>query len=96
MVETIHERKRRMYELCDAAVILPGGFGTLDELFEMLTWNGLALHDKKIFLLNSGGFYDYLWQHLQRLEEAGFLYGELSEQITVLPEAAAMRPYLIS
>ena len=51
----MHARKKKMYELCDAAIILPGGFGTLDELFEMLTWNQLSLHDKKIILLNSGG-----------------------------------------
>ena len=84
IVDDMHGRKRMMYELCDAAVILPGGFGTLDELFEMLTWNGLALHDKKVFLLNSGGFYNHLLQHLYLLEEEGLLYGDLSEQITVL------------
>jgi predicted Rossmann-fold nucleotide-binding protein len=45
-----------MYELCDAALILPGGNGTLDELFEMLTWNTLKIHDKKIILLNCMAF----------------------------------------
>src|SRR5262249_50800105 len=47
IVDDMHERKKKMYELCDAAIILPGGFGTLDELFEMLTWNQLSIHDKK-------------------------------------------------
>jgi uncharacterized protein (TIGR00730 family) len=96
VVDTIHERKRRMYELCDAAIILPGGFGTLDELFEILTWNGLALHDKKVFLLNSGGFYNYLLQHLQLLADEGFLYGDLKKQLTLLNTAAEVVQHLSS
>lgn len=84
VVEDMHQRKRKMYELCDAAIILPGGFGTLDELFEILTWNQLSIHDKKVFVLNSGGFYDHLLSHLQLLTTEGFLYGDLPEQITVL------------
>ena len=67
VVEDMHVRKRKLYELCDAAIILPGGFGTLDELFEILTWNQLSLHDKQIFILNSAGFYDHLIAHLRRL-----------------------------
>lgn len=84
VVEDMHVRKRKMYELCDAAIILPGGFGTLDELFEMLTWNQLSIHDKKIFILNSEGFYNHLLAHLRHLTDNGFLYGELEEQFTVL------------
>jgi len=95
-VDSMHERKRCMYELCDAAVILPGGFGTLDELFEILTWNQLALHDKNVFLLNSGGFYKHLLQHLNHVAGEGFLYGNLSEQLTVLESAAAFERYLRS
>jgi uncharacterized protein (TIGR00730 family) len=94
VVETIHERKRRMYELCDAAVVLPGGFGTLDELFEILTWNQLSIHDKKIFILNSGGFYNHLLQHLQQLSNEGFLYGRLEEKFTVLETVADFQAYL--
>ena len=86
VVEDMHQRKRTMYEWCDAALILPGGFGTLDEPFELLTWNQLSLHDKKVFILNSGGFYDHLLAHLQMLTKEGFLYGDLEEQITVLRE----------
>ena len=51
VVEDMHIRKRTMYELSDGAIILPGGFGTLDELFEMLTWNQLSIHDKQIFII---------------------------------------------
>jgi uncharacterized protein (TIGR00730 family) len=84
VVEDMHHRKRMMYDLCDAAIILPGGFGTLDELFEMLTWNQLSIHDKQIFILNSGGFYDHLLSHLHILANEGFLYGKLEEQFNVL------------
>ena len=53
VVETMHIRKQMLYEKCDAAVILPGGYGTLDEVFEMLTWNQLSIHNKRIFFLNT-------------------------------------------
>jgi len=84
VVDDMHMRKRKMYELCDAAIILPGGFGTLDELFEMLTWNQLSIHDKKIFILNSIGFYNHLLAHLQKLSNEGFLYENLEKQFIVL------------
>lgn len=86
IADDMHERKKKMYELCDAAVILPGGFGTLDELFEMLTWNQLSIHDKKIFILNSGGFFDHLLAHIDRLDQEGFLYETAKERITVLSD----------
>lgn len=78
-----------MYERCDAAIILAGGFGTLDELFEMLTWNQLNLHDKKIYFLNSAGFYTHLILHMQHLQNTGFLYGDLTQRISFFdtPEA---------
>ena len=71
VVPDMHTRKKMMYDLCDVAIVLPGGFGTLDEFFEMLTWNQLKIHSKKIFLLNSGDFYKYLILHLQQLEKEG-------------------------
>jgi uncharacterized protein (TIGR00730 family) len=94
VVEDMHVRKRKLYELCDAAIILPGGFGTLDELFEMLTWNQLSIHDKKIFILNSAGFYDHLYAHLQKLSGEGFLYGDLKEQICLLQDPSELDQYL--
>ena len=94
VVDDMHVRKRKLYELCDAAVILPGGFGTLDELFEILTWNQLSLHDKKIFILNSGGFYNHLIAHLQHMAGEGFLYGTLEEKLTVLEEPSQLAFYL--
>ncbi|HEV8285148.1 MAG TPA: TIGR00730 family Rossman fold protein [Chitinophagaceae bacterium] len=94
IADDMHERKKKMYELCDAAIILPGGFGTLDELFEMLTWNQLSIHDKRIFILNSGGFFDHLLAHIERLEKHGFLYEAAKERITVLNEPSQLTQYL--
>ena len=94
IVEDMHQRKRKLYELCDAALILPGGFGTLDEMFEIITWNQLSIHDKRIFVLNSEGFYDHLLAHLQQLKEEGFLYSELAECITIINEPGEIVGYL--
>ncbi|MCW3088638.1 MAG: lysine decarboxylase family [Sediminibacterium sp.] len=89
VVEDMHIRKRMMYELCDAAVILPGGNGTLDELFEMLTWNTLNIHNKKIILLNSAGFYDHLIAHIETMSSQGFLYSDWRERLIVCEDAVS-------
>jgi uncharacterized protein (TIGR00730 family) len=83
IVPDMHTRKKMMYERSDAAIILPGGFGTLDELFEMLTWNQLKIHDKKIYILNTAGFYSHLLHHLYQLEKEGFLYDRVADRIVV-------------
>lgn len=90
VVDDMHIRKKKMYELCDAALILPGGFGTLDEFFEMVTWNQLAIHDKQLFIMNSNGFYNYLIQHMQQLETYGFLYEAFEKRMQVLKEPSEM------
>lgn len=72
-VESMHARKARMAELADAFVALPGGWGTLDELFEILTWAQLGLHAKPVALLNLCGFFDPLLAHLGAAVEAGFV-----------------------
>lgn len=84
IVEDMHVRKKKMYELCDAAVILPGGNGTLDEMFEMLTWNTLNIHNKKIFLLNSNGYYNHLIAHIRHMQQENFLYEDFEERIAVV------------
>ncbi|MFT3825504.1 MAG: TIGR00730 family Rossman fold protein [Chitinophagaceae bacterium] len=83
IVPDMHTRKKMMYELCDAAIVLPGGFGTLDELFEILTWNQLKIHNKKIYILNSGGFYNHLILHLKQMHNEGFLYEAIEDRIIV-------------
>jgi len=94
VVEDMHVRKRKMYELCDGVVILPGGFGTLDELFETLTWNQLSLHDKKVFILNTAGFYNHLLQHLDFLNQEGFLWNDLNGLMVVLNEPKEILDHL--
>ena len=81
IVPDMHTRKRTMYEMSDAAIILPGGFGTMDELFEMLTWNQLKIHNKKIYILNSAGYYNSLIQYLHMADKEGFLHEPLEERI---------------
>lgn len=83
VVNDMHTRKKMMYELCDAAIILPGGYGTLDEVFELLTWNTLQIHSKKIILLNTAGFYDHLICHIRQMTDSGFLYEDWKERIIV-------------
>lgn len=94
VVDTMHTRKQLLFNKCDAAIILPGGFGTLDELFEMLTWNQLKIHEKKIFILNSKGFYDHLIAHIHKMHEAKFLYFHPDEIITVINEPEEIENYL--
>jgi uncharacterized protein (TIGR00730 family) len=74
VTETMHERKLLLYEKGDAALVLPGGLGTFDELFEMLVWNNLSIHEKKIILYNFEGFYDPLVEMINKMEDEDFLY----------------------
>ncbi len=73
IVGSMHERKTRMSDLCDGVIALPGGFGTLEELFEMLTWAQLGLHKKPVAILNTAGYYDGLIELLDNMVSIGFL-----------------------
>ena len=73
MVDTMHERKIQMYEMSDGVITLPGGWGTMEELFEMLTWSQLGLHSKPIGLLNVNGYYDALKALSDNMVQEGFL-----------------------
>ncbi len=73
VVQTMSERKKLMDSRSEGAIILPGGFGTMDELFEMLTWGQLGLHDKPVGVLNVNGFYDSLLQCLDMMADKGIL-----------------------
>ena len=98
-VTTMHERKARMTELCDAFVCLPGGIGTLDEMFEAWTWNALGYHCQPFALLNVAGFWTPFIEFMGHVSRSGFLsqkrldqliIGETPEQvINLLDEAAA-------
>lgn len=80
IVDTMHERKTKMNQLCDGVIALPGGFGTLEEFFEMLTWGQLGLHQKPMGLLNTDGFYDELIALAQHMVDKGFLK-EINQQM---------------
>jgi uncharacterized protein (TIGR00730 family) len=73
IVENMHQRKQLMNDLCDGIIMLPGGFGTLEEFFEVLTWLQLGLHNKPIGVLNVNGFYDLLLQQMDVMVEQQFL-----------------------
>jgi hypothetical protein len=73
VVETMHERKALMTELADGFIALPGGYGTLDELFEALTWQQLGYHRKPVGVLNAGGYFDHLLAFMDHARDAGFL-----------------------
>jgi uncharacterized protein (TIGR00730 family) len=79
VVETMHQRKARMADLADAFVALPGGYGTADELFEILTWSQLGLHAKPVGLLNVAGFFDPLRRWLDHTVREGFVREEHRE-----------------
>ena len=76
VVANMHERKKRMFDLSDAFVALPGGFGTLDEMFEMLTWRQLGIGDKPCAFLDVEGFYTPLMGMIDRMVEERFLHTE--------------------
>jgi uncharacterized protein (TIGR00730 family) len=81
VTESMHARKLLLYEKCDVAIVLPGGMGTLDELFEMLTWNNLKIHSKRVYLLNENGYYDALIQLLDTMDQQGFMYDQWRERL---------------
>ncbi|RDK86857.1 LOG family protein [Marinirhabdus gelatinilytica] len=81
--QNMHERKLQMQEVSDGFIALPGGFGTLEELFEIITWLQLGLHTKPIGLLNVNGFYDDLLQLLETMVRKGFLSMKNYEMLLV-------------
>lgn len=81
--QNMHERKLQMQEISDGFIALPGGFGTLEELFEIITWLQLGLHTKPIGLLNTNGFYDDLLKMLETMVRKGFLSMKNYEMLLV-------------
>lgn len=90
VTETMHERKKVMYMNSDAIVVLPGGGGSLDEFFEVLTWRQLGLHAKPIIVLNTEGYWDPLIATLDRIVEEGFADASLRGFVQVVPDVPAM------
>jgi uncharacterized protein (TIGR00730 family) len=96
VTETMHSRKQKMAELADGVIALPGGFGTLDELFEMLTWKQLDLHQMPISILNTNGYYDHLLAQLQHMVDEGFLKSPNLEALQVETNPAALVDYIMA
>lgn len=74
-VKTMHERKAKMGDLADGFIALPGGYGTFEEIFEVVSWGQIGIHDKPVGLLNVDGFYDPLRTMVQHAIDAGFIHG---------------------
>ena len=91
VVETMHERKMIMVTESEGFIALPGGFGTLDELFEALTWSQLAIHDQPVGILNVDGFFDGMLATLDAMVERGFLRQEDRDRVV---SADAAEPLL--
>jgi len=83
MVETMHQRKKKMSDIADAFIAIPGGIGTLDELFEIFTWKQLKLHNKPIGLLNTEGYYNSMLEFLKVMVANGFLKQEILDYLIV-------------
>ena len=87
LVDTMHQRKARMVELADAILVLPGGYGTLEEVLEAVTWAQLCLHAKPCILINTAGYWDGLLAFLDTAVEAGFLKPKNRELMRVAADA---------
>ena len=90
VVQTMHQRKQMMAERADAFIALPGGIGTLEELYEVWTWRQLGYHDRPIGLLNTAGYYDDLLRFMQRSVDEGFLSGEQNAAVRVGTDPVAL------
>lgn len=102
VVDSMHSRKRRMFELADAFAVLPGGLGTLDETLEIITWKQLGLHDKPIVLVDVAGYWTALLDLVEHIVESGFASRQSLRLYRVVPRvedvlgvlAAAPQPQL--
>jgi uncharacterized protein (TIGR00730 family) len=96
ITENMHERKKVMYMNSDAIVVLPGGAGSLDELFEVVTWRQIGLHNKPIFLLNTDGYWEPLLTLARHVVDEGFADASLLDFMIPVPDVAALEEALAS
>ncbi len=94
VVDSMHTRKNRMVQESDGFVVLPGGMGTLDEMFEILTWKYLGLHDKPVVLVNINGFYDPLVATIRHMADEGFTPRHHLDMFTVVNTVDDILPAL--
>lgn len=96
IVEGMHERKKLMYDSSDAFLSLPGGMGTLDEMFEILTWSQLKLHSKPCFIYNFQGFYDSLLAYLQHSHREGFIQPQHLSMLEEIKDSESLQAMISS
>lgn len=96
VTETMHERKSIMADRAQGFIALPGGFGTLDELFEILTWAQLGIHTRPIALLNSGGFFDQLLGWINHVANSGFIRQHDTDRLLVGTEPEQLLELLLA
>lgn len=96
VTENMHQRKQKMADLADGFIILPGGFGTLEEFFEVLTWLQLGLHNKAIGVLNVGGYYDHLFAQMDVMVEHKLLKRHNRDLVINSAEPAALVDQMMS
>ncbi len=94
VVDTMHTRKKTMADESDAFIALPGGFGTMDELFEITTWRQINLHEKPIALVNAGGFYDPLIAWIRSAAAQRFIPSHVEHAIDVVADLATLGAWL--
>lgn len=90
VVDSMHDRKSLMASMSDALITLPGGYGTLEELFEMITWNQLNIHNKPIYILNTNGFYDPLQSFIEHMMRKGFVSSGIDQPYRLLDTPAGI------
>ena len=89
VTETMHERKKVMFMNCDAVVVLPGGAGSLDEFFEVLTWRQLGLHEKPVLIVNTNGYWTPLMTMVRHIVDEGFADASLLDYFEEVPDASS-------
>ncbi len=96
IVDSMHTRKELMYKRSDAFVILPGGFGTMDEMFEIMTWKQLRLHSDPIFVFNHEGYWDHLVALMENIINTGFAKPETRELYKVVNDFDTLKQELLA
>jgi uncharacterized protein (TIGR00730 family) len=94
VVDNMHQRKRRMFELSDAFVVLPGGLGTLDETLEIITWRQLELHDKPVVIVDVAGYWTPLLDLIEHAVSSGFVSRRAQQLYRVVPRVEDVLPTL--
>ncbi len=95
VTDNMHQRKQMMYDCSDAFLSLPGGMGTLDEMFEVLTWTQLKYHEKPSYILNFEGFYDSLLSYLRHSSSEGFIRTGHLDLLTELKDISMLEKLLL-